>query len=73
MNQISHSLNYSSYFLELSVEILKLWDCHFDGLAAHLARMICHLQQHCHVRILERSAAVGAHSHAQFPLKIYKL
>lgn len=72
-NQFSHSLNYSGNFFELFVEILKLWNCHLDGLAAYLARVICHLQHHCHVRILERSAAVRAHSHAQFPLKIYKL
>lgn len=70
-NQFSHSLNYSGNFFELFVEILKLWNCHLDGLAAYLARVICHLQHHCHVRILERSAAVRAHSHAQFPLKIY--
>lgn len=68
-NQFSHSLNYSGNFFELFVEILKLWNCHLDGLAAYLARVICHLQHHCHVRILERSAAVRAHSHAQFPLK----
>lgn len=73
MNQFSHHLNYSRDFLEWSVEILKLWDCHFHGLTAYLARIICHLQHHHHLRIPERSAAVGAHSHAQFPLKVYKL
>lgn len=41
-NQFSHSLNYSGNFFELFVEILKLWNCHLDGLAAYLARVICH-------------------------------
>lgn len=72
-NQFSHSFNNCSNFLELSVEILKLWNCHFKALVLYLAWMICHFEQHCNIRILKRSATVGAHSHTQFPLKIYKL
>lgn len=41
-NQFSHSFNNCSNFLELSVEILKLWNCHFKRLGLYLAWMICH-------------------------------
>ena len=72
-NQFSHSFKNCSNFLELSVEILTLWNCHFKGLVLHLAWMICHFEHHCNIRILKRSATVGAHSHTQLPLKIYEL
>lgn len=36
-NQFSHSFNNCSNFLELSVEILKLWNCHFKRLGLYLA------------------------------------
>ena len=72
-NMFSHSLKNCSNFLELSVEILTLWNCHFKGLVLYLAWMICHLEHHCNIRILMWSVAVWAHSHTQLPLKIYKL
>lgn len=63
-NQCSHSFDNCSNFLELSVEILKLWDCHFKRLARYLAWTISHFQHHRNIRILEWPATVRAHSHA---------